>query len=73
MENLDLFEWVNRSDSSADKAFRQAVHVLILAVSQSNSLKTRMIFHGGLLLNNKSQKILCCIPGIPPSVRMLWQ
>jgi predicted nucleotidyltransferase component of viral defense system len=50
MENIDLFEWVNRSNSSADKAFRQAVHVLILAVSQSNSLKTRMIFHGGLLL-----------------------
>jgi len=50
MEKLDLSEWVKRSEISADTAFRQAVHVLILAISQSASLKTRMIFHGGLLL-----------------------
>lgn len=50
MEKLDLSEWVRRSENSADTAFRQAVHILILAISQSDLLKTRMIFHGGLLL-----------------------
>ena len=50
MEELDFGDWVKRSESSADAAFRQAVHTLMLAISQSGTLQTRMIFHGGLLL-----------------------
>jgi len=50
MEELDFGDWVKRSENSADAAFRQAVHTLMLAISQSGTLQTRMIFHGGLLL-----------------------
>lgn len=57
MEELDFGGWVKRSESSADAAFRQAVHTLMLAISQSESLQTRMIFHGGLLLAIRFQGI----------------
>lgn len=50
MEQLDFADWVKRSENSANAAFRQAVHTLMLAISQADSLQSRMIFHGGLLL-----------------------
>jgi Nucleotidyl transferase AbiEii toxin, Type IV TA system len=57
MEELDFAEWVKRSENSADAAFRQAVHTLMLAISRADSLQTRMIFHGGLLLAVRFQGI----------------
>jgi len=50
MKKIDLSEWVRRSENTADTAFRQAVHTLITAISRSDFLYARMIFHGGLLL-----------------------
>lgn len=57
MEQLDFAEWVKRSENVANAAFRQAVHTLMLAISQADSLHTRMIFHGGLLLAIRFQGI----------------
>jgi hypothetical protein len=57
MEELDFAEWVKHSETSANTAFRQAVHTLMLAISQADSLQTRMIFHGGLLLVIRFQGI----------------
>jgi len=57
MEELDFAQWVKRSENSAVTAFRQAVHTLMLAISQADSLQTRMIFHGGLLLAIRFQGI----------------
>lgn len=57
MEEIDFAEWVKRSVTSADAAFRQAVHTLMLAISQADSLQARMIFHGGLLLAIRFQGI----------------
>ena len=50
MEKLDFADWVKKSETEADKAFRQAIHTLMRAISKSESLQTRMIFHGGLLM-----------------------
>lgn len=50
MEKLDFSDWVKKSETEADKAFRQAIHTLMRAISKSESLQTRMIFHGGLLM-----------------------
>ena len=57
MEEIDFAEWVKRSENSANAAFRQAVHTLMLAISRSDSLQARMIFHGGLLLAIRFQGI----------------
>lgn len=56
-EKINFEEWVRHGENSADVAFRQAVHTLMLAISQSDSLQTRMIFHGGLLLAIRFQGI----------------
>jgi hypothetical protein len=50
MEKLDFADWVRKSETVANAAFRQAVHTLMLAISKSDALRTRMIFHGGLLM-----------------------
>lgn len=50
MEKLDFADWVRKSETDANAAFRQAVHTLMLAISKSDALRTRMIFHGGLLM-----------------------
>lgn len=50
MEKLDFTDWVRKSETVANATFRQAVHTLMLAISKSDALQTRMIFHGGLLL-----------------------
>ena len=50
MGKLDFADWVRKSETEADKAFRQAIHTLMLAISKSDALQTRMIFHGGLLM-----------------------
>ena len=56
-EKINFEEWVRRGESSADVAFRQTVHTLMLAISQSDALQTSMIFHGGLLLAIRFQGI----------------
>ncbi|HBB18408.1 MAG TPA: nucleotidyl transferase AbiEii/AbiGii toxin family protein [Syntrophus sp. (in: bacteria)] len=50
MGKLDFADWVKKSETEADKTFRQAIHSLMLAISKSDALQTRMIFHGGLLM-----------------------
>ncbi len=50
IKKLNFSDWVEKSETEAIKAFRQAIHTLMLAISKSNALQTRMIFHGGLLM-----------------------
>jgi hypothetical protein len=57
MEEIDFGNWAKRSENSANAVFRQAVHTLMLAISKSDALQTRMIFHGGLLLAIRFQGI----------------
>jgi len=48
MSNIE--EWIARSNNSAIKEFRQAVHTVLLAVSNSRYLQTKMVMKGGVLL-----------------------
>ena len=57
MESLDLFKWVNKANNSSDKAFRQSIHTLIHAISNSTFLQENMIFHGGILMAIRFQGI----------------
>ena len=50
MEKLDFADWVRKSETAADKGFRQAILTLMQAISKSAASQTRMIFHGGLLM-----------------------
>ncbi len=50
MEKLDFADWVRKSETAADKGFRQAILTLMQAIPKSAALQTRMIFHGGLLM-----------------------
>jgi predicted nucleotidyltransferase component of viral defense system len=50
MKSMDFAEWIEKSKGSAEKSFRQAVHTIIFAISESNLLRRHMIFHGGLLM-----------------------
>lgn len=53
MKLLDIENWIANSPDNSTKAFRQAVHIILLAISKSPELKSKMIFHGGLLLTLK--------------------
>jgi hypothetical protein len=53
MKNIDIEKWVADSRHNKEKTFRQAVHVILLAISSSPDLKDQMLFHGGLLLTLK--------------------
>lgn len=53
MKLVDIRNWIANSSDNATKAFRQAVHVILLAISKSSELRSKMIFHGGLLLTLK--------------------
>lgn len=57
MEQIDLAAWARQSEQSTERSFRQAVHTLMLAISQADDLQARMIFHGGLLLAIRFQGI----------------
>lgn len=50
MKQVEIENWIKNSPDNAAKAFRQAVHVILLAISKSPKLRSKMIFHGGLLL-----------------------
>jgi hypothetical protein len=50
MKLIEIENWIKSSPDDAAKAFRQAVHVILLAISKSPELKSKMIFHGALLL-----------------------
>lgn len=50
MKLIEIENWINSSPDNTAKAFRQAVHVVLLAISKSPELKSKMIFHGALLL-----------------------
>lgn len=53
MKNIDIEKWITDSRHDKEKAFRRAVHVILLAISNSPELRAQMIFHGGLLLTLK--------------------
>ena len=53
MKRNDIEEWIENSSDGKEKAFRRAVHIILLAISNSPELRAQMIFHGGLLLTLK--------------------
>lgn len=48
MLGIQIQDWINQSVERV--SFRQAVHTILVAVSQSEALKTNMIMKGGMLL-----------------------
>ncbi len=50
MKLIEIENWIKSSLDDTTKAFRQAVHVILLAISKSPELNSKMIFHGALLL-----------------------
>ena len=48
MERFDISEWANQVPEQ--KAFRQAVHTILTAISGTPSLQETMIMKGGILL-----------------------
>lgn len=48
MSGIPIQDWINQSVERV--SFRQAVHTILVAVSQSEALKTNMIMKGGMLL-----------------------
>ncbi|MGV8057101.1 MAG: nucleotidyl transferase AbiEii/AbiGii toxin family protein [Smithellaceae bacterium] len=50
MKLIEIENWIRSAPDDTAKAFRQAVHVILLAISKSPELKSKMIFHGALLL-----------------------
>jgi predicted nucleotidyltransferase component of viral defense system len=50
MECFNIEKWVKQSPNTKETAFREAVHTILLAISNSQELRPKMIFHGGLLL-----------------------
>ena len=53
MKLIEIEQWITKSPHNTAKTFRQAVHVILLAISKSSELRSKMIFHGGLLLTLK--------------------
>jgi len=51
MDSLDFSQWIDQSANSGNRAFRQAIHTLIQAISKSEILQTKMIIRGGILLS----------------------
>lgn len=49
---LEISEWVNASDP-ASRSFREAVHIILVAISEDESLSMNMIMKGGLLMGIK--------------------
>src|SRR6056297_1132958 len=49
---LEISEWVNASDP-ANRSFREAVHIILVAISEDESLSMNMIMKGGLLMGIK--------------------
>lgn len=50
MESVNIENWVSQAPNPQGKSFREAVHTILLAISNSPELRPRMLFHGGLLL-----------------------
>jgi hypothetical protein len=48
MSNIE--EWIAGSNDSAIKEFRQAIHMVLVAISNSNYLQIKMVMKGGVLL-----------------------
>ena len=53
MKLLEIDNWIRNSSNKTIEEFRKAVHVILLAISKSPELRSKMIFHGGLLLTLK--------------------
>lgn len=49
---LEISEWVDAS-APADRSFREAVHIILVAISEEESLSMNMIMKGGLLIGIK--------------------
>lgn len=48
MKGINIQDWITQSSDRV--AFRQAVHTILLAITQSDALKTNMVMKGGILL-----------------------
>ncbi|HAG1192601.1 TPA: nucleotidyl transferase AbiEii/AbiGii toxin family protein [Salmonella enterica] len=48
MENIDA--WVNRAKNNEDQKLRQAIHLILLAISRDKSLSQTLALKGGLML-----------------------
>jgi len=49
IQTLDLRRWVEQAPE-AQRHFRQAVHVVLLAIGTSNNLRSQMVMKGGMLM-----------------------
>lgn len=49
---LEISKWVDASDP-ANRSFREAVHIILVAISEDESLSMSMIMKGGLLMGIK--------------------
>ena len=47
--NIDIVKWVEHQDLK-EREFREAIHTLIVAISNSHTLKTNMVMKGAILL-----------------------
>lgn len=50
MESFKIEKWVKESADPTTKEYREAVHTLIMAISNSFTLNSRMVIKGGILL-----------------------
>lgn len=50
MDRIDIARWVNAESNPSRKLFREAVHVLLTAISRSPHLSGTMVMKGGILL-----------------------
>ncbi len=50
MKQIDIEEWVNQESANTERDFREAVHTILYAISNSNILHNMMIMKGGILL-----------------------
>jgi hypothetical protein len=53
MNFMGMESWIKNAPDGAAKSFRQAVHIILLAISKSSELQSKMILHGALLLTLK--------------------
>jgi hypothetical protein len=50
MNYVSIINWVEQAVSLKNQLFRQAVHIIIHAISDCDNLRSMMIMKGGILL-----------------------
>ena len=49
MKNIE--EWIDRAENDDEKKFRQAIHLILLAVSRDKVLSQNLVIKGGIVLS----------------------